>query len=72
MGKEIYLEYVSVGRMQKVIAIDPETGLEATIIAPNSAPRSETDRVAVRKLHRMIARHKEQRRTLPTRGPGRI
>jgi hypothetical protein len=72
MRKEIYLEYITVGRMQKVVAIDPESGLEATIIAPNGAPRSETDRIAVRKLQRMIEREAEQRNASRTRGRGLI
>ena len=56
MQRQVILEYTVVGRALKVVAVDPETGLEATIIAPSGTPRSEMDRVAMRKLERLIAR----------------
>ncbi|MEM8877797.1 MAG: hypothetical protein AAGD23_07980 [Pseudomonadota bacterium] len=59
MQREVILEYTAVGRSLKVVAIDAKTGLEATIIAPSGTPRSEIDRVAVRKLERLIARSAE-------------
>lgn len=56
MSKQVFLEYTPVGRSLKVVAIDPDTGLEATIIAPTGTPRREMDRIAVRKLERLIER----------------
>jgi 2-methylcitrate dehydratase PrpD len=58
MSKQVFLEYTPVGRSMKVVAVDPETGLEATIIAPLGSPRGEMDRIAVRKLERLIERQK--------------
>ncbi len=67
MKGEIYIEIVSVGRMLKVVAVDSATGLEATVIAPSATPRSDLERVAVRKLQRLVAREvpEPQRRARP-------
>lgn len=59
-GKEFYLEYFQLGPQVKVMAIDPETGIEVSIIAPESATKDEMTRVAVDKLKRMIAKTASQ------------
>ena len=39
-GGEIFIEFVIQGNFVKATAIDPETGQEASIIGPASAPRA--------------------------------
>ena len=48
--KEIYVEFVVQGSFVKVTAIDPETGLEASIVGPAGAPQSVLAEQARRKL----------------------
>ncbi len=52
---EIYLEFQSVGQSQRLTAIDPETGLEATVIGPVAATREHMTNLAIKKLKRRIA-----------------
>ena len=62
-----YLEFLSLGGQVKVMAIDPETGIEVSIIAPESASQSEMTNVAVEKLERRIAKEAEQEATKATK-----
>ncbi|MEP1443776.1 MAG: hypothetical protein ABJK39_12275 [Hyphomicrobiales bacterium] len=62
-----YLEFLSIGGQVKVMAIDPETGIEVSIIAPESASQSEMTNVAVEKLKRRIAKEAEQEATKATK-----
>ena len=48
--KEIFIEFVRQGGSVKATAIDPETGLEACIVGPASAPQSLLAEQARRKL----------------------
>ena len=48
--KEIYVEFVVVGNTVKATAIDPETGVEASVIGPASAAQSTMAQAARRKL----------------------
>jgi hypothetical protein len=47
---EIYVEFVVLGNTVKATAIDPETGLEASIVGPANAPQSVLAEHARRKL----------------------
>ena len=57
MPKEIFVEFVILGNSVKATAIDPVTGLEASIVGPVSAPRSTLAEAARRKLE-YLARKK--------------
>ena len=50
MAKEIYVEFVVLGNAVKATAIDPETGDEASIVGPASAPQAVLAENARRKL----------------------
>ena len=50
MPKEIYVEFIALGNSVKATAIDPETGQEASIVGPASAPRSLLAENARKKL----------------------
>jgi hypothetical protein len=49
-GKEIFVEFVILGNTVKVTAIDPDTGLEASVIGPVGAARAALADAARRKL----------------------
>lgn len=49
-GNEIYIEFVVQGAVVKATAIDPKTGVEASIIGPASASRADLSQAAKRKL----------------------
>ena len=53
---EIYVEFVVLGNTVKATAIDPETGLEASIAGPASAPQSVLAENARRKLEYVKAK----------------
>ncbi|HEY2009630.1 MAG TPA: hypothetical protein VGH23_11605 [Rhizomicrobium sp.] len=50
MAKEIFVEFVQLGNTVKATAIDPDSGLEASIIGPASAPRATLAEAARKKL----------------------
>ena len=50
VAKEIFVEFVQMGNTVKATAIDPDTGLEASIVGPASAPRATLAEAARRKL----------------------
>jgi len=52
-GREIYVEFVTLGNTVKATAIDPETGLEASVVGPANAPRSVMAESARRKLEHL-------------------
>jgi hypothetical protein len=49
-GREIFVEFVMLGNTVKATAIDPDTGLEASIVGPAGAPRTTLAEAARRKL----------------------
>jgi len=52
-GKEIFVEFVVLGNTVKVTAIDPDTGLEVSVIGPANAPRNVMAEAARKKLEYM-------------------
>ena len=58
--KEFYLEYFQLGPQVKVSAIDPDTGIEVSIIAPETATKPEMTRVAVDKLKHVLEKTASQ------------
>ena len=53
MGKDIFVEFVILGNSLKATAIDPESGLEASVIGPANAPRHAMAEAARNKLNYM-------------------
>ncbi len=53
---ETYIEFVALGNMVRVIAVDAATGTEVTIVGPANAARADLERVALRKLRMVLAR----------------
>ena len=56
MAKEIYVEFIALGNTVKATAIDPDTGQEASIVGPASAPRSILAENARKKLEYVKAK----------------
>ena len=50
MAKEIFVEFIQMGNTVKATAIDPDTGQEASIVGPASAPRAILAENARKKL----------------------
>ena len=53
VGKEIFVEFVILGNSLKATAIDPDSGLEASVIGPANAPRHAMAEAARNKLNFM-------------------
>jgi hypothetical protein len=51
VGKDIFVEFVILGNSLKATAIDPESGLEASVIGPAGAPRHAMAQAARNKLN---------------------
>jgi len=54
--REIYFEFVAIGSVVKVSAIDSVTGVEVAVQGPASASRADLERVAAAKLKARLAR----------------
>lgn len=55
---EIYFELVPAGAFVRATAIDPTTGIEATIVGPASAGPAALQQAALAKLNYIIRRNK--------------
>ena len=56
------VEFINVGRQVKVSAVDPETGVEVSIVGPADAGRELLTRNAVRKLEYVLSKQESGRR----------
>jgi hypothetical protein len=53
---EIYVEFVILGNTVKATAIDPASGVEASVVGPAGAPQSAMAQAARRKLEYVLKR----------------
>jgi hypothetical protein len=53
-SNEVYVEFVVQGRVAKATAIDPATGIEASIVGPAAASRADLAAAAMRKLEYVL------------------
>ena len=60
-GKEILLEFQRIGNAVKVVAMDPETLVEVTIMGPPGAGEEALSRIAMRKLEYVLNKRKTER-----------
>ena len=56
-GKEIFVEFVVLGNSVKVTAIDPDSGLEVSVVGPANAPRNVLAEAARKKLEYMARKN---------------
>ncbi|HUO91002.1 MAG TPA: hypothetical protein VMU08_17655 [Rhizomicrobium sp.] len=52
----MYVEFLLQGGFVKATAIDPATGVEASVMGPASAPRAPLSAAAIRKLQYVLAK----------------
>ena len=57
-GGEIYVEFVVQGSVVKATAIDPTSGIEASVIGPAGAARAALTDAAIRKLKFVLGKRK--------------
>jgi hypothetical protein len=53
---EIYFEFIPVGTVVKVTAIDAATGVEVAVMGPAGAKQTDLKRLALQKLKAQLAR----------------
>jgi hypothetical protein len=58
VAKEIFVEFVVLGNSVKATAIDPATGVEASVIGPASASQATMAEAARRKLEYVLRKGK--------------
>lgn len=54
MAGDIYVEFIILGNSIKATAIDPATGVEASVIGPANAPQSAMAQAARKKLEYVL------------------
>ncbi|HYM30186.1 MAG TPA: hypothetical protein VEU47_02730 [Candidatus Cybelea sp.] len=59
---EVLFEFKQIGRSVKVTAIDPVSGIEASIVGPAGGSEMELKRVAVAKLRYVMERRQSPKR----------
>jgi hypothetical protein len=55
-GWVVYVEFLVQGGFVKATAIDPATGIEASVMGPTGAPRTPLSAAAIRKLQYVLAK----------------
>jgi hypothetical protein len=58
-GNEAIVEFVRVGQMLKVVAVDTVTGFEVSMIGDPRVSQQELSRLAVQKLRFMLAKKQQ-------------
>lgn len=58
--KNALIEFQVVGAYAKVTAVDPKTGIEATILGPASASEAMLTQAAIRKLNYVLNKQQER------------
>ena len=56
VGREVLFEFVRLGAYLKATAIDPQTGIEASVLGPPSAGEAALRALALRKLAMVVAK----------------
>ena len=54
--REVFFEFIAIGAVVKVVAIDGATGTEVSVMGPVGAAQSDLERLAVAKLKARLAR----------------
>jgi hypothetical protein len=68
MGQgEVYFEFVQVGRLMRVAAIDADSGTEVIVVTPVSATKLQMQQVALAKLRKKLGEA-----TPPPPSPGKF
>ena len=54
--REVYFEFIAIGAVVKVSAIDAATGTEVSVMGPASAAQADLEKLALAKLKARLAR----------------
>ena len=54
--REVYFEFIAIGAVVKVMAIDAATGTEVSVMGPANAARSDLEQLALAKLKARLLR----------------
>jgi len=65
---EVYFEFVQVGQMMRVAAIDAATGTEIIVITPVRASKGHMQQLALAKLRRKLAEAPQVTAAIPPSG----
>lgn len=57
--REVYFEFVSIGNVVKVMAIDSVTGIEVSVMGPANAARADLQQLALQKLKARLKREEQ-------------
>lgn len=55
-GREVYFEFIPIGPVVKVTAIDSVTGIEVSTMGPTKASQADLKQLALAKLKARLAR----------------
>ena len=56
MGQgEVYFEFVQVGRLMRVVAVDADSGIEVIVVTPLAATKLQMQQVALAKLRKRLS-----------------
>ncbi len=59
MMRDVIIEFISVGNVVKVTAVDTISGLEAIIVGDPAAPREHLKRLATQKLNYLLKKNEK-------------
>ena len=68
--REVLFEFIPAGRYIRVIAVDPDSRVEVTVVGDRKASQKELQRIAIQKLRYVIGRRQGGLRSAP-RVPGK-
>ena len=54
--REVYFEFIAIGAVVKVMAIDAATGTEVSVMGPAGAAQADLEQLALAKLKARLAR----------------
>ena len=57
--REVYFEFVAIGNVVKVMAIDSVTGIEVSVMGPVKAARADLQQLALQKLKARLRREQQ-------------
>jgi hypothetical protein len=54
--REVYFEFIAIGAVVKVMAIDGATGTEVSVMGPACAAKADLEQLALAKLKKRLSR----------------
>lgn len=70
--REVFFEITRIGELQRVAAVDANTGIEVVVQAPAAASLADVRALALRKLQRALERAANEGGATPPPRPGKL